>query len=323
MRLYGGLPGKAERRIHAWRLKAIRLNQDGRLDAAIAENRAALASAIEQLGRENAATARVVHDLSGRLAEAGADDEALALKRDGYRILARVLGPDHPDTSLAAMGLAGLLVGHGDYVEAEQLMAADGAVRLRLWGDRHTEYARHLYLVGSYRLQIGDATGARAIAREAIAINEASGSVGRTALASQYELLGRAHERLGDLDAALAAFRHGEQPELFGAKLGYDGGDLHLGRARVLRKLGRAGEAAVALREAADTWHALPERHPQRGALAIEDGFAALDRDDAFGARADATRALDLLPARPEWDATRDELDALRRRLVIAGQPAP
>jgi len=323
MRLYAGLPDKAERRIHAWRLKAIRLNQDGRLDAAIAENRAALASAIEQLGRENAATARVMHDLSGRLAEAGADDEALVLKRDGYAILARVLGPDHPDTSLAAMGLAGLLVGRGDYVEAEQLMATDGAVRLRLWGDRHTEYARHLYLVGSYRLQVGDAAGARAIAREAIAINEASGSAGRTALASQYELLGRAHERLGDLDAALAAFRHGEQPELFGAKLGYDGGDLHLGRARVLRKLGRAGEAAVALREAADTWRALPERHPQRGALAIEDGFAALDRGDAFTARDDATRAFDLLPSRPEWDATRDELDALRRRLVIAGQPLP
>jgi tetratricopeptide (TPR) repeat protein len=70
MRLYEDFPEKAERRIHAWRLKAIRLNQDGRLDEAIAENRAALASATERLGHENVATARVMHDLSGRLAEA-------------------------------------------------------------------------------------------------------------------------------------------------------------------------------------------------------------------------------------------------------------
>jgi serine/threonine-protein kinase len=321
MRLYDDRPDKAERRIHAWRLKAIRLNQDGRLDEAIAENRAALASATERLGRENVATARVMHDLSGRLAEAGREDEALALKRNGYEILKRLLGVDHPDTSLASMGLAGLLVGRGDYLEAERLMATDGAIRLRLWGDRHTEYARHLYLVASYRLQIGDAAQALAIVRQAIAINEASGSIGRTALASQYELLGRTHEALGELDAALAAFRHGQRPDLFGAKLGYDGGDLHLGAARVLRKLGRFGEAAPALREASEIWRALPERHPERGALAIEEGFDALERGDPFSARADAERARALLPARPEWDATREELAVLQQRLVIAGVP--
>ena len=321
MRLYDGLPDKAERRIHAWRLKAIRLNQDGRLDEAIAENRAALASATERLGRENVATARVMHDLSGRLAEAGADDEALALKREGYEVLKRQLGVDHPDTSLASMGLAGLLVGRGDYFEAEQLMANDGAIRLRLWGDHHTEYARHLYLVGSYRLQIGDAAQASAIAQQAIAINEASGAIGRTALASQYELLGRAHEALGDLDAALAAFRRGLQPDLFGAKLGYDGGDLYLGAARVLRKCGRFGESDLALREAAAIWRSLPERHPTRAGLAIESGFAALERGDPFSARAEADRAQRLLPARPEWDASREELAVLQRRLVIAGAP--
>ena len=321
MRLYEGIPEKAERRIHAWRLKAIRLNQDGRLDQAIAENRAALASATERLGRDNVATARVMHDLSGRLAEAGDDDEALALKREGYEILRRQLGVDHPDTSLASMGLAGLLVGRGDYFEAERLMATDGAIRLRLWGDQHTEYARHLYLIGSYRLQIGDARAAGAIAEQAIAINEASGAIGRTALASQYELLGRANEALGDLDAALAAFRRGLQPDLFGAKLGYDGGDLYLGAARVLRKLDRFGESQLALREAADIWRSMPERHPTRAGLAIENGFAALERGDAFTARAEAERARDLLPARPEWDASRDELASLQRRLVIAGAP--
>jgi tetratricopeptide (TPR) repeat protein len=134
-------------------------------------------------------------------------------------------------------------------------------------------------------------------------------------------LLGRAHEALGELDAALAAFRHGLDPDLFGAKLGYDGGDLYLGAARVLRKLDRFGESQLALREAADIWRSMPERHPVRAGLAIENGFAALERGDPFTARAEAERARRLLPARPEWDASRDELAILQRRLVIAGAP--
>jgi hypothetical protein len=65
----------------------------------------------------------------------------------------------------------------------------------------------------------------------------------------------------------------------------------------------------------------LPERHPERGALAIEEGFDALERGDPFSARADAERARALLPARPEWDAAREELAVLQQRLVIAGVP--
>jgi tetratricopeptide (TPR) repeat protein len=187
--------------------------------------------------------------------------------------------------------------------------------------DYEADPARHLYLVSSYRLQIGDARAARAIAKQAITINEASGAIGRTALASQYELLGRANEALGDLDAALAAFRRGLQPDLFGAKLGYDGGDLYLGAARTLRKLDRVGESELALREASDIWRSMPERHPIRAELAIENGFAALERGDPFTARAAAELARRLLPARPEWDASREELAILQQHLVIAGAP--
>src|SRR5690606_17870072 len=151
-----------------------------------------------------------------------------------------IQGTDHPDTSLAALGLAGLLVARGDYAEADALVASDGEVRRRLWGEQHAEYARHLFLVANYRLQRGREAEAREAIERAIAINTASGATGRTALAMQYETLARTREQLGDLEGALAAFRHGQQPDLFGARLGWDGGDLWLGEARVLRKLGRS-----------------------------------------------------------------------------------
>jgi len=323
MTLYADRPEKPERRIHAWRLKAIRLNQDGQLERAIAENRAAVASATAQLGRENVATARAIHDLSGRLGEAGRDDEALALKREGYAILARLEGVDHPDTSLAALGLTGLLIDRGDYAEADALIASDGAVRLRLWGDKHHEYARHLYVVASYRLQTGKIEEALALIRQAIAVNEASGATGRTALAMQYELLGRAEERRQDFAASLAAYQHGQLPDLFGAKLGWDGGDLALGTARALRKLQRLDEADTELRRAAELWRDLPAQHPNRGALAIEYGFAALARRDADAAREQATQARGLLPARPAYDAMREELAALDARLAQTHASAP
>ena len=278
MALYGDHPEKAERRIHAWRLKAIRLNQDGKLEQAIAENRAALASAIERLGRDNVATARAMHDLSGRLGQAGFDDEALALKREGHASLSRLRGDDHPEASLAALGLASLLVSRGEYAEADTLIARDREVRLRLWGDQHTEYARHLYLLASYRLQVGRVPEAREFIMQAIAINEASGATGRTALSLQYELLGRIHEHSGDFAASLAAFRRGLDPELFGAKLGWDGGDLVLGIARVQRKLGRFDEAK--LEQVAEIWQNLPAQHPSHAELAIERGFAAVAHGD-------------------------------------------
>jgi tetratricopeptide (TPR) repeat protein len=134
-------------------------------------------------------------------------------------------------------------------------------------------------------------------------------------------LLGRVHECRGDLDAALTAFLRGQQPDLFGAKLGYDGGDLYLGAARVLRKLGRWDEAQLALAKAAYIWRALPENNSSRNALAAENAFAALERGDALGAREYAERAFRPLPARPEYDALREELGVLQARLVIAGVP--
>ena len=319
MQLYGDRESQAERRIHAWRLKAIRLNQDGQLERAIAENRAALASARERLGPDNAATARAMHDLSGRLAEGGHFDEALALKRQGYATLARLNGTDHPDTSLAALGLAGLLVARGDYAEADGLIASDGEVRRRLWGEQHTEYARHLFLVANYHLQLGRVAQARGEIERAIAINEASGARGRTALAIQYETLARAREQLGDLEGAIAAFRHGQQPELFGARLGWDGGDLWIGEARVLRKLGRGAEAAPALAQAERVWQELHASHPSHALLAIERGFMQLRSGDATAARAQAARARALLPDRPEFEAARRELAALENDLARAG----
>ena len=319
MRLYGDRESQAERRIHAWRLKAIRLNQDGQLERAIAENRAALASALERLGADNAATARAMHDLSGRLGAGGYFDEALTLKRQGYATLARLNGVDHPETSLAALGLAGLLVARGDYPEADALVASDGEVRERLWGDRHTEYARHLSLIANYRLQLGRGAEALEAIERAIAINEASGATGRTALSLQYETLGRARERLGDLDGALAAFRHGQRPDIFGARLGWDGGDHPLGAARVLRKLGRQQEAVPELARATELWGKLPPGHPSRAGLAIESGFAALAAGDVRAAREHARQARDGLPARPEFDAWRAELASLEAALSRAG----
>jgi eukaryotic-like serine/threonine-protein kinase len=318
MTLYGDHAERAEKRIHAWRLKAIRLNQDGQLDQAIAENRAALVSATQRLGRENTATARVIQDLSGQLSQAGYDDEALPLKREGYEILRRLYGEDHPDTSLAAMGLAGLLVARGDYAEADALIASDGEVRKRLWGDQHTEYARHLYLLASYRLQIGKMQQAQELIERAIAINQASGAVGRTALSMQYELLGRTQEQLGNLPASLESYRRGQDPELFGAKLGWDGGDLALGAARALRKLGRVDQVDAELDRAAALWRDLPAQHPSLLSLEIERAFANLQRGDTQVAHEQADHARRLLPARPEWDAARNELKALDDKLIGA-----
>lgn len=316
MQLYGDRASQAERRIHAWRLKAIRLNQDGQVERAIAENRAALASALEHLGPDNAVTARAMHDLSSRLSAGGYFDEAISLKRRGYETLARLNGTDHPETSLAALGLASLLVSRGDYAEADALVASDGEVRRRLWGEDHAEYARHLSMLARYHLQVGRTDEALAAITRAIAINEASGDHGRTALALQYEILGCVREGAGDLAAALAAFRRGQAPELFGSRLGWDGGDLWLGEARVLRKLGRSGEATPAIEHAAMLWQGLHATHPSRAQLAIERGFASLCAGDARAARGQAERARRLLPARPEFDAARHELALLDARLA-------
>ena len=123
-------------------------------------------------------------------------------------------------------------------------------------------------------------------------------------------------EQLGDLEGALAAFRHGQQPDLFGARLGWDGGDLWLGEARVLRKLGRSDEAMPALEHASTLWQALPGRHPSRAMLAIERGFARAIAGDVAGASEQATLARGLLPARPEFDAARRELAALETAIA-------
>lgn len=318
MTLFGNHREKAERRIHAWRLKAIRLNQNGQLEQAIAENRAAVASATAILGRENRATARAIHDLSGRLNQGGSDDEALALKREGHAILRRLEGDDHPETSLAALGLTSLLVARGEYAEADALIATDGEVRLRLWGDQHTEYARHLHTVASYRLQVGRTAEALELISRAIAINEASGASGRTALSLHYELLGRVQESSGDLAASLASYRHGLQADLFGAKLGWDGGDLVLGAARVLRKLGRLGEVDAELQRVAAIWRDLPDDHPNHGSLAIEIGFRDLVKADVASAREQSDRAHRVLRKQPTDDAPRLELAALDVRLAGA-----
>jgi len=132
----------------------------------------------------------------------------------------------------------------------------------------------------------------------------------------QYELLGRVEESLPDFTASLDAYRHGQQPELFGAKLGWDGGDLSLGAARVLRKLGRFDEASAELKHAEEVWHELPAQHPSRGALAIEHGFADMARGDVSAAREQAARARTSLPAWPAYDFARRELAALEEKIA-------
>ena len=151
----------------------------------------------------------------------------------------------------------------------------------------------------------------------AIAINEAAVPRGARAIAAirsarrVQEMSAISRQVCPDIDV--------DSRRLFGAKLGWDGGDLMLGAARVLRKLGRVDEVDAELQRAAATWQNLPPDHPSRGTLAIEIGFAAMADADNPTARAQSGRAHRLLRKHPTDDAARRELAALDAGLLAAG----
>ena len=172
----------------------------------------------------------------------GRHAEAEPLFRRSLAIAEKTFGPDHVAVGRVLGGLADLYVAQGRYDEAEPLLTRCLASREKAVGPDHPDVADDLRTIGELRAAQGRYGEAEPLVRRALAIAEKS--------------LGAESPRTAVHVRSLAALRHGQDRHAEAERL-YDraaailekagGQDLHqvlAERARELRELGRAAEAA-------------------------------------------------------------------------------
>ncbi|HYI00212.1 tetratricopeptide repeat protein, partial [Hyalangium sp.] len=229
------------------------LHQSLALEAAVelADDPLARADADNTLGN-------VLHSLDRYEEAQQRHARALALRE-------KILGPEHPHTTLSLSNLGRALQGLGRYEEARQANARALALREKILGPEHPANAFALMNLGHAYQALGHYEEARQTYERALALREkalgpddplsdsAFIGLGRTLWA-----LGRYKEALEAHERALALREKTQGPEAVGVALIL----THMGA--VLRELGRSEEArqryeqALALQE-----KALGPRHPK------------------------------------------------------------
>jgi tetratricopeptide (TPR) repeat protein len=317
LRVAGSDPALRRQVLSAYRVRSIRLSQQGDHAGAQAAVDAGVRAA-DAAGAPDADRLELLALQASLLGDAGNLTGAVETRRRIHELNLRSSGADHPDTSAAANLLANALIRARRLDEAAPVIEADVALRRRLWGDAHVEYARGLNMRAFLAFQRGDLDPAQSDAARAVAIARADVQGGRAQLSAFLELLGLVEARRGQLDAAEVALRDAVDPELAGASLSPDHGRRRLALVNLLVDRGKHADALRQLDAVDPELASLDARHPRR-AIALGLRAKALE---ALGDREGALRAVEaalvLLPedGAPSGGApTRSELMRARERL--------
>ena len=127
------------------------------------------------LARRGADDASVFH-LLGRTGEyfhgRAAYSQAAPLLRDALAISEKMLGPEHPDTTIILNNLANVLRARGDLAEARPLSERALAISEKVLGPEHPDTAISLTNLANLLWSQGDLVGARPLYERALAIRE-------------------------------------------------------------------------------------------------------------------------------------------------------
>ena len=189
------------------------------LDAAARVYEEALAVGRRALGDEHPQLASTMADYGGVLTKLGRLDEALTLEQRALAIRRAVFGSEHVTISASQRYLADVLAARGDRAGAERLFRAALELDRRSDGPP-TRVAAALEHYGTFRLESGNAAGAEALLREAVALLHANLPAGdrrtaraESALGACLGMLGRFDEGEALLAASLAALAAPATPD--------------------------------------------------------------------------------------------------------------
>jgi serine/threonine-protein kinase len=217
------------------------------LDAAGALYRRALSIFEKRNGPRHLTVANVLNNLALVEQKAGRHTEARALHGRALAIRRAVLAPDHPDISESLNNLGTTLLSLGETEAAGKLLEEALAVRERVLGPEHPFLAATLCNLGIARARLGDPRAARPLLERSIALQERVLGPDHPEIAYPLQILAMVYKNTGNLrraDAAslrLVALRERHRATEPAAYLG----QTYLARAKVLRALGRAREAAA------------------------------------------------------------------------------
>lgn len=201
--IYEGIHGPADARVVQGRsLVAMALLGSGDTTAAIELLRRTLAEG-EALGPEHSAIITATGNLGAALAAARQYDEAIALQRDAFTGLERLLGADHPELAAPLTALADVLHRRGELVEARALATRAVDLETRAFGADHPALGRALTVLARILASSGELATAEAHLERARALLERGGP--RVGLEQALAALGTLHLGRGEAAAAVAS----------------------------------------------------------------------------------------------------------------------
>jgi eukaryotic-like serine/threonine-protein kinase len=240
-----------ELRLRFQRFRASILFGTGRAAQSATDLRNAMSESERVLGPAHVETSMMHTLLAMALNALGRSEEALPHSERGYRDLQRTLGPDHPRTIQAGNSYSSTLYNLSRFAEQERVLAELLLHAKTLWGDTHPRYALLLTWQGAALLSLGRAEDAARVLEQAASIYDGSDPDDDLGSPNTLGVLGDAYAALSRNDDALAAYaRMFAREKERSTALPPDDGTRALKPARLLVKLGRYGEARVALDEA-------------------------------------------------------------------------
>ena len=300
---------------------AYSLMMAGQLDDAdryITESVTAL-RALFPAGHEDTATS--LSTMANVRSRQGRASEAVDLCREALTMRIARLGERHPDVARGRQNLATALNRVADYDGAVDEMTRALEVYRAVYGDRHPSIATTLNNLGtaeSNRNRLAEAvtyaTAALEMRRELLGPKHPSTLVAQANLANYLDSMGRLAESEAMMRDVLA--QSAAQPAL---TMSLSQPQLRANLANTLRKRGKLTEAEATLRDALEL--VTPDVGPFTEASILSVlGMVLIDqRRDAEAAdvlqRALAIRSKRLKPDHPDVVVTRNELEAVKRRL--------
>ncbi len=298
------------------------LAQSGQLDDADRYVSAALSARRALLAPGHEDTAMSVSHLAYIRNRQGRPRDAIDLYREALAMRIARLGDRHPEVARGRQNLATVLSRAADYDAAASEMAQALEVYRAVYGDRHPSIATTLNNLGtveSSRNRLAEAvthgTAAFEMRREMLGPKHPSTLVAQANVANYLYSLGRLAESEAMLRDVLA--QSAGQPA---QAMGLSQPQLRANLAGTLRKRGKLIEAEATAREALALVNANVSPFTEASISSVL-GMVLIDQRRDAEAAVVLQRALDirsqrLKPDHPDVVVTRNELDAVKRRLA-------
>ncbi|MCC9604985.1 tetratricopeptide repeat protein [Blastopirellula sp. JC732] len=254
----------ALRQLEEAKTRVLELHSQGKDKEAIADGKAAVASAARLFGKEDLSYATALHNLGVLYLAIGNSTFAKTNFEQSLETYRKMMGESHPRYASGLSSLGGLHYTTGEYEQAERLFQETLAIQRACLSEDDPEYLKTRNNLGLLYQRIGNYDDAIALTKETFELRKATLGEEDSHVISSRNNLANAYLAIGDYDNAEALY----QENVDVAKQNV--GETHPDYARCLHNLGSLYEAKGQLllaeplyRQSLDIWtKAYDESHP-------------------------------------------------------------